>query len=99
MLTALAHQCDDFVLLDLQIKPLEHLYVLLGGICEPHPPDLDLSHAISLLGSGGHFLCISTWRWNDTPLTVYFGLIVHDLHHFLRGTNDLSKLLISCLQS
>jgi len=59
-LTALSNQCDDLVLLDLQIQPLEHLYVFLGGVCEPDPPDLYLCEL--LLVCGGHTLRAIGWR-------------------------------------
>ena len=92
-LTALSNQRDDLVLLDIQIQPLQHLNVLLGRVCEPHPPDLYLWHL--LLACRGHLLhglCLGL-RWYGTALTVDIRLVVHDFHHFLRGTDHLRKLL------
>ena len=82
-LTALSNQCDDLVLLDLQIQPLQHLHVLLRRVCEPHPPDLYLWHLF--LACRGHLLrglCLGL-RWNGTALTVDLRLVVHNFHHFL----------------
>ena len=59
-LTTLSNQCNDLVLLDLQIQLLEHLHVFLGRVCKPDPPELYLCDL--LLVCGGHPLRTIGWR-------------------------------------